>query len=73
MIVSEDAPHTYEYKNYFKILPAINNWSSDINRINEGKLVSPSFNYSSNTNTDWMKKDELKSWIKTNMKSINLI
>ena len=73
MIVSEDAPHTYEYKNYFKILPAINNWSSDINRINKGKLVSPSFNYSSNTNTDWMKKDELKSWIKTNMKSINLL
>ena len=62
-----------EYKNYFKILPAINNWSSDLNRINGGKQVSPGFNYSSNTNTDWMKKDELKSWIKTNMKSINLI
>ena len=23
----DDAPHTYEYADYYKILPAINNWS----------------------------------------------
>ena len=27
MIGIEDAPFTYEYENYFKILPQINNWS----------------------------------------------
>ena len=36
MIGVEDAPYTYEYKKYFKILPTINNWSSDLNRINGG-------------------------------------
>ena len=29
MIGTEDAPHTYEYEGYFKILPAINEWSTD--------------------------------------------
>ena len=29
MIGEEDAPHTYEYSNYFKILPAINGWNND--------------------------------------------
>ena len=43
MIGEEDAPHTYEYDTYYKILPAINNWSSDQKRINKGKLVSSNF------------------------------
>ena len=34
MIGIDDAPHTYEYDEYFKVLPAINNWSIDENRIN---------------------------------------
>ena len=33
MIGAEDSPHTYEYETYYKILPAINNWSSDQKRI----------------------------------------
>ncbi len=45
MIGLEDAPHTYEYKEYFKILPAINNWSKDTNRIKDG---APSKKISSN-------------------------
>ncbi len=34
MISPEDAPHTYEYADHFKILPAIHNWSVDPARIN---------------------------------------
>ncbi len=71
MIGEEDAPHTYEYDTYYKILPAINNCSSDTKRINNGKLVSPDFIYSSNLNNDWMEKKELKNWIKNNLDSIN--
>ena len=71
MIGPEDAPHTYEYDSYYKILPAINNWSSDTKRINEGKLVPPDFTYSSNLNNDWMEVKELKSWIDKNLDSIN--
>ena len=71
MIGPEDAPHTYEYDSYYKILPAINNWSSDSKRINAGKLVPPDFTYSSNLNNDWMEVKELKSWIDKNLDSIN--
>ena len=73
MISSDDAPHTYEYDTYFKILPAINNWSSDNKRVKLGKLVSSDFEYSSETNKEWMDQDELKLWIKNNMNSINNI
>ena len=39
MIGIEDAPHTFEYEEHFKILPAIHNWSKDLNRIKNGKAV----------------------------------
>ena len=37
MIGSEDSYSTYEYSNYFKILPQINDWSLDKRRIGKGK------------------------------------
>ncbi len=73
MISLEDSAHTYEYKNHFKILPAIHNWSKDPLRINNGKLVDPNFTYSSENNTDWMTVDFLKSWITKNQKIIGKI
>ena len=36
MIGSEDAPYTYEYDEYYKILPVINGWWQDPDRIKEG-------------------------------------
>ena len=66
MIGIDDAPHTYEYEDYFKILPAINNWSIDKKRINNGKLVPPEFSYSSDINQEWMSERELSDWIEKN-------
>ena len=66
MISKDDAPYTYEYDNYFKLVPAINQWSSDEKRINGGILVDPGFSYSSDLNSEWMTKDELNEWIKLN-------
>jgi UDP-N-acetylglucosamine 4,6-dehydratase/5-epimerase len=63
MISVEDAPFTYEYKDYFKILPAIHNWSQDPKRIKGGKLVEEDFSYTSNNNKDWMSVETLKTWI----------
>ena len=63
MIGPEDAPHTYEFADYFKVLPAINNWSVDPARIKDGSLVSPDFTYCSNTNSEWMSVAELQKWI----------
>jgi len=65
MIGSEDAPHTYEYENHFKILPSIHQWSSDPARINGGKMVKDGFMYTSDNNSEWMAIGELESWIKS--------
>jgi FlaA1/EpsC-like NDP-sugar epimerase len=70
MISNEDAPFTYEYDNYYKILPAINNWNKDLNRIGSGKLVAPDFNYSSDSNSEWLSTEELQNWINLNIKNI---
>ena len=63
MIGLEDAPFTYEYDKHFKILPSINNWHLDKNRIKEGRIVATDFQYSSDSNSDWMQPDFLKKYI----------
>ena len=66
MIGIEDAAHTYEYSDYYKILPAIHEWSSDPSRIRSGIKVAPDFIYTSDNNTDWMSVDSLANWIAQN-------
>ena len=73
MIGLEDAPYTFEYKDYFKILPSINDWSIDPERIKDGKKVDPNFNYSSDNNEEWMKISELRAWISDNKNKIGKI
>jgi UDP-N-acetylglucosamine 4,6-dehydratase (inverting) len=73
MIGPEDAPHTYEYAEHYKILPAIHNWSQDPERINRGKLVAPDFTYCSDNNTDWMSIDTMRAWIDQNREKIGKI
>jgi UDP-N-acetylglucosamine 4,6-dehydratase len=63
MIGHEDAPYTYEYQDYFKILPAIYNWHLDPTRIKDGVAVSPSFSYTSDNNAHWMTSEQLKLWL----------
>ena len=72
MIGPEDALHTYEYSDYFKILPAIHNWSFDPKRINGGVKVDPDFNYCSDTNTEWMTIETLRNWIDQNHNKIGM-
>jgi len=64
MISIEDADFTYEYDDYFKILPQINGWDNDPKRIKEGIKVEPGFSYSSENNLDWMSREHLGDWIK---------
>lgn len=73
MIGLEDAAHTYSYDGYFKILPQINNWSRDPDRIKGGLLVDSSFTYSSDNNQDWLSVEELQSWVKENSHKIGVI
>jgi len=73
MIGYEDAPHTYDYDDHYKILPAIHEWSTDPERINGGKLVVSDFTYCSDNNTDWMSTDALRAWIELNREKIGKI
>jgi FlaA1/EpsC-like NDP-sugar epimerase len=73
MIGSEDAPYTYEYLDYYKILPMINNWNKDKKRIGSGKKVKDNFIYSSLNNKDWMTTTFLKKWIRKNINDIGFI
>jgi UDP-N-acetylglucosamine 4,6-dehydratase (inverting) len=62
MIGIEDASFTYEYKDHFKILPQIHEWSTDLSRIKDGEPVSEGFSYSSDNNAEWMTIKELCEW-----------
>ncbi len=73
MIGIEDSMYTYEYKSFYKILPAIHNWSKDPIRIKKGKKVSNTFQYNSNNNMDWMTIKDLRLWIKKNLNLIGSI
>jgi UDP-N-acetylglucosamine 4,6-dehydratase (inverting) len=73
MIGVEDAYYTYEYEEYYKILPAIHSWAQDINRIKDGKLVPEGFNYTSDNNNEWMTPDELRTWVAANQEKIGRI
>ena len=73
MIGLEDAQHTFEYKEHFKILPAIHNWAVDPYRIKDGVKVAEDFVYSSDNNTDWMTDAALEEWIAANRGKIGAI
>ena len=73
MIGEEDALYTYEYSDYFKILPSINEWSRDKNRVGDGKKVHPDFTYTSDNNKEWMDISILKEWMKKNLDKIGKI
>ncbi len=73
MISSEDAIFTYEYDDHYKILPSINDWHKDANRIKNGIKVSENFIYDSENNKEWMSRDELVNWVKNNEKDFEKI
>ena len=70
MISVEDAPFTYEYQDYFKILPTIHEWDKDVNRIKSGKIVPEGFSYSSDNNVEQLSIQELSAWIDANRSKI---
>jgi UDP-N-acetylglucosamine 4,6-dehydratase (inverting) len=70
MISLEDSYSTYEYSDYYKILPQIFNWDKDKNRIKDGNKVPQGFVYASDTNSEWMTKQNLQTWIDENQNYI---
>jgi UDP-N-acetylglucosamine 4,6-dehydratase len=66
MIGYEDSNFTFEYPEYYKILPAIHSWDLDPNRIKEGLKVPEGFSYTSDKNNEWMTSSDLLRWITLN-------
>ena len=66
MISAEDAPHTYEYDTYYKIVPAINCMGQRDPRQERPARSRPDFVYTSDTNTEWMSVETLRAWIEAN-------
>ena len=73
MIGPEDAPHTYEYPEHYKILPAIHSWHEDFKRIKDGQRVPDGFTYASDSNTEWMDVPALQAWIAQHQDKIGRI
>ena len=66
MLTREDSLHTYDYEKNFIVYPHyIWWWNKDI--IPGGKLVTPEFEYSSGTNTEWLNIDDLRKKLKTDL------
>lgn len=67
MIGVEDSPFTYEYDDFYKILPSIN-LRGDFDQMSlGGKLVDKNFSYTSDNNSVWMSSESLTAWIKENL------
>jgi UDP-N-acetylglucosamine 4,6-dehydratase len=73
MIGVEDAYHTFEYPEHFKILPSINDWGSCPERIKDGKKVPEGFVYASDNNNEWMTNSDLQAWVEVNREKIGNI
>lgn len=73
MISPEDSYHTYEHPEFFKILPAIHQWSSDPLRIKNGVKVAEGFSYDSLSNQQKMNVSDLRGWIESHREKIGII
>jgi UDP-N-acetylglucosamine 4,6-dehydratase/5-epimerase len=73
MIGAEDSYYTYEYRDHYKILPAIDDYSHSEIRIKDGVQVPDRFVYSSDNNQQWMSVEDLKSWIDANQTAAGIM
>lgn len=73
MIGPEDSFYTYEYPEYYKILPTINNWGTSKERIKDGSKVAEGFSYTSDNNAEWMSSETLQEWVADNHEKIGSI
>jgi len=62
MITKDDAPHTYEYERHYIIYPQYDWWGHTKHFTTGGKLVEADFEYSSETNNDWLNTDTLAKY-----------
>jgi UDP-N-acetylglucosamine 4,6-dehydratase (inverting) len=73
MIGPEDAATTFDFGDYFKIYPGTQDSVSANSLGKTGIKVPNGFTYSSDSNSDWMTRSDLDSWIQSNVTEGNRI
>jgi len=73
MISKDETNNTYEYPDYYKILPQTIRLSKNKLVVKNGKKVSEGFIYSSDNNKDWMTRSDFKKWLNKNIDYIDKI
>ena len=71
MIGTDDSYTTYEYSEYYKILPAIHEPGLLPVYIKDGKPVQEGFSYTSDNNKEWMSIEQLRKWMEVNRNKLN--
>jgi UDP-N-acetylglucosamine 4,6-dehydratase (inverting) len=61
LLTEEEARHAWEFDDYFVIEPEYPFWGKD--RVKGGKLLPEGFRYTSDNNSWWLSKDELKRMV----------
>lgn len=62
LITEEETKHTKEFDNFFVIAPDNPFWEKS--NFSDGKSLSDSFKYTSDTNRDWINKEQMKEILK---------
>lgn len=65
MISVNEAHSTYDFGDYFKVLPDLEEARND-SSLAGGTLVPENFDYSSDNNAQWLTVEELQAWLQTN-------
>jgi UDP-N-acetylglucosamine 4,6-dehydratase len=73
MIGEEDSYFTYEYREHYKILPAIDSAVGRESRVKNGTKVASGFSYTSDKNPEWMTIETLQAWVSANRHKIGSI
>ncbi|MCR8744770.1 UDP-N-acetylglucosamine 4,6-dehydratase (inverting) [Romboutsia lituseburensis] len=64
MITKDDSRTTYEYENHYIIYPNLEWWNKSQFFLEGGKLIENGFEYSSNSNNQWLYENDLREKIK---------
>ncbi len=64
MIPEDDARHTREYNDHYRIIPEFLNWEAPKDFGNSGKPLPEGFSYRSDNNEHWLTKEDLLEYIK---------
>lgn len=59
MITEDDSPNVMEFDDHYVIMPTFHWWTKE--HLNGGSPVKEGFRYTSDTNTEWLGKEELRT------------